>query len=92
MKFIVLLYIHLGGKCKISWSNDDLERFYKSGPWQIGFNAQECWDTVQIFSFLHYDALPKMQSECMSNGVKWGHTGSDGFRWVQTGQTGSIGV
>ena len=42
--------MYLGGKCKISWSNDDLERFYKSGhfepppvnlsrprgPWQIG--------------------------------------------------------
>ena len=38
--------MHLGGKCKISWSNDDLERFLKvrallsdpRGPWQIGLN------------------------------------------------------
>ena len=29
MKFIVLFEMHVGGKCKISWSNDDLERFLK---------------------------------------------------------------
>ena len=26
--------MHLGGKYKISWSNDDLERFYKSGHFE----------------------------------------------------------
>ena len=26
--------MYLGGKCKISWSNDDLERFYKSGHFE----------------------------------------------------------
>ena len=43
--------MHLGGKCKISWANDDLERFLKvralcamnlsgtRGPWQIGLSG-----------------------------------------------------
>ena len=26
--------MHLGGKCKISWSNDELERIYKSGHFE----------------------------------------------------------
>ena len=26
--------MHVVGKCKISWSNDDLERFYKSGHFE----------------------------------------------------------
>ena len=67
MKFIVLFKIHLGGKCKISWSNDDLDRFLNlsgpRGPWQIGLTLNRIYlDDLDIHMQCLIEALDFFKS------------------------------